>query len=182
MPDKKTLRMIFRETHFWKFVAWCFGPVVVPLVNLAAMLWIGLALNLMISFSVPKGSDLSFSKLWSVSRISEAFLMALLPVFLFYLLTVCYRLYLRASAWLMKGLIVYGFWIIEIFSVGYFVLLAIGGTSMASAEGVASRGALYGGAVFYSILPIVWSQLFVIPWVCFSIWIMKRGEKKETDV
>lgn len=176
--DHLTNKQMLQEAHFWRFILWCYGPLVLPLSSLTSMLWIGIALNLLISLSVPRENEMAFSKMWTPERGFEAFLMLLLPLFLFYLLMLAYRLYIRVSHWFPKFLIVYGFWILDFVILGALLLAQVGGVSMAAAEGAVTRRGLYVASVSEAIHLISLGQLFLVPWVCFSVWIIEKKSKK----
>jgi len=144
---------------FFNFSVKFFWPYVIFLAPLILIFGLGGIVNLVIALS----SQVFHATLRTgLSALS----VTLLP---FLIMAVCYFLRKKFKNNLHFGILLYISQIFIVFIPCYAILVAMGGTSMATADGLTSRVSyttqlIYSGPYFFLLL-----NIFVVPWTVFSL-------------
>jgi hypothetical protein len=130
----------------------------------------GMLLNLFTLIAEPKiGGSL-------VEWVLYAALIFLLPITV---IIFCYRLCAKTNSWMKRGWIIYAAWVILAFGMSYLVSSALCGMSQAAVEGVTSGWHLELQSISMAAVLLLFSQLFIVPWVLIVISLLKKiGEDK----
>jgi NAD/NADP transhydrogenase beta subunit len=159
------MRKFFPGKGFMIFAGVVFWPVLVPM----ALFLSGVPLTLLIAFS-DKTSGIR------IQDLAEILFFALTPL---YILLVSYRQCVKAT-WKQRWWIIYFTWMSSNVLLGFILCAAVGGASMAVVDGVAGHVLKrYAGYMIGALEFAVCSNVFVIPWVFFSVYCLKKiGEDK----